>query len=31
MNKFHEIRPVVLGLAIKDRKLLVSGWKYLYI
>lgn len=24
MNKFKEIRPVVLGLAIKDNKLLVS-------
>ena len=24
MNKFKEIRPIVLGLAIKDNKLLVS-------
>ena len=24
MNKFEEIRPIVLGLAIKDNKLLVS-------
>lgn len=24
MNKFKEIRPIVLGLAIRDNKLLVS-------
>ena len=24
MNKFEEIRPIVLGLAFKDNKLLVS-------
>lgn len=25
MNKFKEIRPIVLGIAIKNNKLLVSG------
>ena len=28
MNKFEEIRPIVLGLAVKNNKLLVSEGFY---